>query len=138
MSTEANKAILQRYVSVVWNGGDLNEVPAYIAPDFVRHDPGLPTPVCGVTGMAQLIGMYRAAFPDIRLSPIVMLAEEDRVAAHWRMVGTHKGDLMGIAATGKPLDITVTEIFRFAGGKMVEQWISVDNLGMLRQLALVP
>lgn len=136
MSSETNKAALARYVQDVWNGGNLNAVPEFIAPDYVRHDPGLPMQVRGPEGAAQLIGLYRLAFPDLRLTPIVTLAEGDTVAIHLQVHGTHQGELMGIPPTSKPIAITATEIFRFADGKIVEQWTTVDNLGMLRQLGV--
>jgi steroid delta-isomerase-like uncharacterized protein len=138
MSTEANKAALRRYIEHVWNGGNLDAVPEFVAPDYVRHDPGLPMQVRGTQAMAHVIGLYRAALPDLHLTPLIVMAEGDLVALHVQVHGTHQGDLMGIPPTGKPIAITATEIFRFADGKIAEQWTNVDNLGMLRQVGAVP
>lgn len=138
MTADANKATLNRYVKEVWMGGDVNAVPQFIAPDYVRHDAGLPMPVRGPDAVAQLVGLYRAAFPDLHFSADVMLAEDDIVAVHWQVRGTHQGDLMGIPPTGKSIAITATEIFRFVDGKIVEQWVTVDNAGMLRQIGVMP
>lgn len=138
MTTQANKAALNRYVNEVWMSGDLNAVPQFVTPDYVRHDTGLPMPVRGPEAMAQLIGLYRTAFPDLRLTADIMLAEGEMVAVHWQVRGTHQGDLMGIPPSGKPIAITATEIFRFSGGKIAEQWVTVDNIGLLRQIGAVP
>ena len=137
MSTEANKAMLQSYVQQAWHDGNLDVISEFIAPDYVRHDLGLPMQVRGPEGVTQLIGLYRNAFPDLYLTANVILAEEDMVAVHWQVRGIHQGDLLGIPPTGNSITITATEIFRFADNKIVEQWVTVDNLGMLRQLGLV-
>ena len=138
MTTEANKATLMRYLEAVWHGGQLDAASTYITPDYQRHDLGLPMPIRGPEGVAQLVGLYRVAFPDLHLTPVVLLAEGDTVAAHWDVRGTHQGELMGLPPTGKPIAITATEIFRFVDGKIAEQWVTVDNLGMLRQLGAAP
>jgi len=60
------------------------------------------------------------------------------VAKVWTVTSTHKGDLMGIQATGKRIVVKGIEVFRIADGKIIEVWASMDNLGMLRQLGLIP
>jgi predicted ester cyclase len=54
------------------------------------------------------------------------------------MRGTHKGDLMGVPPTGKPISMSGTSIIRVAGGKIVESWAHPDFLGMFRQLGVSP
>jgi predicted ester cyclase len=56
----------------------------------------------------------------------------------WTMSGTHQGELMGIAATGKRMTVTGFDLFRIAGGKIVEMWQDADQLGMLQQLGAIP
>ena len=81
--------------------------------------------------------MIRTAFPDIRITAEDMVAEGDKVACRGTFSGTHKGEFMGIAATGKQINVGVIEILRIVGGKMVEHWNIVDNLGMMQQLGVV-
>ena len=138
MSMEDNKAVLDRYVEEVWIRGNLAAVDDYIATDYVRHDPGLPAPIRGPEGVRQLVHVYRTAFPDINFTVEMTIAEADKVAVLLGVRGTHLGELMGIPATGRPVAITAMEIFRFVSGKVVEQWVAVDNLGMLRQLGVMP
>ncbi len=65
------------------------------------------------------------------------IAEGDRVVTRWTARGTHKGEWMGIAPTGKPVTVTGILISRFAGGRVVEEWENYDALGMMRQLGAV-
>jgi steroid delta-isomerase-like uncharacterized protein len=138
MSAQHNKAIVSRYAQEVWNGGNLDAIETYIGLGYVRHDPGLPMVVREPAGVRQLVALYRAAFPDLHLEPEVAFAEGDMVAVRWLVSATHQGELMGIPATGRSLSIAVIELFRLTGGKIVEQWVAIDNLGMLQQLGAIP
>ncbi len=62
----------------------------------------------------------------------------DQVVTRWTARGTHKGDLMGIAATGKQTTVTGIGIARIAGGKIQEAWGNWDTLGMMQQLGVAP
>jgi len=66
------------------------------------------------------------------------IAEGDKVMTRWTYRGTHKGDLMGIAPTDKQVTVTGICIDRIVGGKIVEEWGEMDNLGMMQQLGVVP
>ena len=134
MANDDATAIIMRYAEEVFNGGKLDAVDSYIDPAYIRHDPGLPFDVAGPEGIRQLVTAYRTAFPDIHLTCQAIVADGDRVAAHWAVSGTHRGDLMGMPPTGKSISLAAIEIFRLAGGKIAEQWVVVDNTTMLRQL----
>jgi predicted ester cyclase len=67
-----------------------------------------------------------------------LFAEGETVVARWSCRGTHKGELNGIAPTGKQISIAGISIALFAGGKMVEGWVNWDALGLMQQLAAVP
>ena len=138
MSLEENKAIIRRYAEQVWNSGNAEAIDTFIAADYVQHDPGIPMQIRGPEGIRQLFAVYRTAFPDIDFSADLMMADGDMVAVVWQMTGAHKGELMGIPATGKPVAIKATEIYRLANRKIAEQWVAVDNLGMMQQLGVVP
>ncbi len=138
MSVEENKAILRRGYEEIHNKGNLAAVDELIATNFVDHDPlnaGLPP---GPQGVKEGFAMLRAAFPDLHVTVEDMIAEGDKVVARLTMRGTHKGELMGIPATGKQIAVAVIDIIRFAGGKGVEHWNVIDNLGMMQQLGVVP
>ena len=65
-----------------------------------------------------------------------VIAEGEKVLVRLRVKGTHGGDLMGVAATGKAIDIGVLDLFQFRDGRLIEHWALLDNLGLLRQLGV--
>ena len=82
--------------------------------------------------------MYRAAFPDLRLSIDELFAHEDKVVWRWRSEGTHTGEFFGLLPTHKRGEVTGISIARLEDGKVVETWSEWDNLGLLRQLGAAP
>ena len=132
MSDDA-KAVFNRYAEELWNKRNEAAIDELIAPDFVGRLGGGPD-ILGVEGYKQFFTAVFAAFPDCRATVEQMLAEGDRVAAHWSFQGTHQGEYAGIAATGKNVTSTTTAIYRIANGKIAEIWGDSDNLGLLQQL----
>ena len=137
MSAEEHKAIVRRFVEEVQNRGDLAALDELCASDFVNHraPPGVPPTR---EGLAQLTLLFRRAFPDGRMAIEEMLAEGDRVVTRKTFRGTHRGELMGLPATGRRVEIGLIDIVRLDGGQVVEHWNAVDNLGMLQQLGAIP
>jgi steroid delta-isomerase-like uncharacterized protein len=134
MAVDDNKEALNR-VYAAMNAHDRAALATLIAPQFVH--PNFPD-ARGPEGFVQAFGMVLAAFPDFGLTIADMIAEGDKVAARGSFTGTHRGDFMGIPATGKAIDVAIMEIWRFANGKAVESWVQMDALGMLQQLGVVP
>ena len=137
MSTEENKANARRAFEEVMNKGDLSVANEIIATDYVGHAPGMPD-FKGPEGFRQYMTMMRTAFPDIHLTVEDTVAEGDKVVNRYTGRGTHKGELMGIAPTGKQITIAGMVISRYVGGKQVEAWVSSDMLGMMQQMGVVP
>lgn len=137
MSTEENKAMIRRVWEEVLNKGDLAAADELMAPNYVYHGSG-GQEFKGPEGFKQLVTMFRTAFPDFRITVEDMVAEVDKVAHRATMRGTHKGDLMGIAPTGKQVTIAAIVISRFAGVKEVEAWSNLDQLGMMQQMGIAP
>jgi predicted ester cyclase len=136
MSTEDNKAILQQVIRLQ-ESGDLNTVDQVIAPNWVNHDPSLP-PLQGYEGFKQLTMLFRSAFPGFQTEIEDMLAEGDKVSARFRLRATNSGSFQGMPPTGKAVDVTGTGIFRIVDGKMTDNWVNLDMLGLLQQLGVVP
>ncbi len=109
---------------------------AHIAPEFQRHDPGLPFEVRGPEGVKQLADALHPGIPDMTLPIEDVIAEGEKVLVRLRVKGTHGGDLIGLKATGRPIDIGVLDLFRFQDGLLVEHWALLDNLGLLRQIGV--
>jgi steroid delta-isomerase-like uncharacterized protein len=132
--SEANKAVSRR-VFEIFNSGDVDVFEEILAPGFVNHDPSAPP---GLEGVKQQVLLYRGAFPDLEVRVEDQIAEGDRVVSRWSARGTHRGDLLGIAPTGKQGTATGITIDRLEGGKIVESWTNWDTLGLLQQLGAVP
>ena len=138
MLAEANKALARRFYEEGWNQGNLAIFDELFAPNHVLHDPSFPEPIRGLEGFKQYYGSYRTAFPGNQLTVEAYIAEGDTVVSRWTGRGTHTGDLMGIAPTGKQVTVTGISIQRIANGKIVEEWSNYDMLGMLQQLGVAP
>jgi len=137
MSTEENKTVARRLVEEVINTGKLEDAAQYFIPNYVDHatPPGIPP---GLDGFKAFFAAFRAAFPDLHYTIEDNIAEGDRVVQRATASGTMKGDFLGMPATGKNATWAEIHIVRVKDGKIVEHWASVDQLGMLQQLGLVP
>ena len=131
-----NKAIAKSFVQEVINGGDLSAVDKYMAADIKDHTPmpGIPE---GPEGFKELLTMLRGAFPDMHSSLDHVIAEDDKVAMFGTFTGTHKGEFMGVPATGKQVSVNEFHLVRMQDGKMVEHWGVEDNMAMMTQLGVV-
>lgn len=137
MSTEDNKALDRRAFEEIWNKGNLAVVDELDDESVVNHTP--PGPLLqGTEAFKQFVLMYRNAFPDVQITIEDQIAEGDKVVTRWRARGTHKGELMGIPATGKQATVTGISVGHVVNGKFVEIWTNFDTLGMLQQLGVVP
>jgi predicted ester cyclase len=136
--SENNKNVVRRLVEEVWNKGNLNVADELFTPNYEHHDTATPDLGRGAQGEKKRATLYRSAFPDFRLSIDELLAEGETVVARCNCRGTHKGELNGIAPTGKSINISGISLVRFSGGKMAEGWINWDALGMMRQLGVAP
>ena len=130
---ETNKQLCREYFQA-FLARDTAWMARHIAPEFVRHDPGLPFEVRGPKGVADLHDALLPAFPDMTLPLLDFVAENDKVLVRLKVRGTHTGAFGALAATGKTIDIDVLDLFQFKDGVLVEHWALLDNLGMLRQL----
>jgi steroid delta-isomerase-like uncharacterized protein len=88
--------------------------------------------------MRAFVEQYKGAFPDSHIAIEEMIAEGDLVVIRWRATGTHHGELMGVHASGKPVEITGIGIDRIVDGQIVESWTNWDTLGMLGQIGAIP
>jgi len=129
--------VLRRNCEEAFNKGDLAVADENIAPNYVYHGSG-GQEFKGPEGFKQLITMFRTACPDHHQTGEDRGAEGDKVAHRLTIRGTHKGEFMGIAATGKQVTITAITISRFAGGKEAEALVSMDLLGMYQQMGVTP
>ena len=134
-----NEEVVRRYVDEVWNRGMLEVVDDLLAATHVRHDPVLESDSVGVNQIKEQVSALRAAFPDLHFEASIYPGGDDGsfVTRRWTMTGTHKGEWMGIAPTGVQVTSTGMALSRFEAGKIAEEWIHRDDLGLMRQLGAV-
>ena len=135
MSAKENKAFISRMTDAFWNTGNMAVMEDFFSPDIVVY---MATGPVQMEAYKQICSAYFAAFPDLHITTDDLLAEGDQVVKRWTARCTHKGEFMGIPATGNKLEVTGIEIFRIADGKITEIWAAMDNLGMMQQLGVIP
>jgi len=126
--SEGNKFVIRRSFEELWNKSNLSLADELFAANYAHHDPSTPDVGRGPEGEKKRVA-YRTAFPDFRLTIEDVIAEGQTVMARWSCRGTHKGDLSGIAPTGKQITISGVSIARFTKGKMVEGWVNWGRSG---------
>lgn len=132
MEQNANVAIQERFGEAI-NTGDFSIFDQIVAADVLDHDPA-PDQSPGPEGYKIFFGVLRRAFPDLKINVEHVVADGDTVAIAYTIAGTHRGDFLGHAPTGKPISARGVQIARFDQGKMVERWGSSDQLGILKQI----
>lgn len=133
--SEENKAVVRRVYEII-STGNFDRAGEIVDPDAPDNEA-----VPCVDPEAKLIEVFREtfsetreAFPDMRVTVEDMITEGDRVAARVTMRGTHLGEFMGLAPTGKRVEVRAIDMFRIANGKIVEQWGHADDpTGFLRE-----
>jgi predicted ester cyclase len=138
LSAEATTALVRRYLEEVILRGNVAAIDASIATNHCLTWPGSPTPMCGPEGFKHLLIIYASAFPDLEWTTEEVTAQGETVVARMLARGTHQREVMGMPPTGKQATWTETHIFRVAGGKLVEHWTNLDQVGMLQQLDVLP
>jgi len=136
MSAKDNKAMVRRVVEEAINKGNLSVLDEIMDDSYVYHVPG--SEVRGPDGFKLYATMMRAALPDLKMTIDAMVGEGDLVASRFTIQGTHHGELMGVAPTGKKVTITEAVFVRFENGKEVEAWPYTDTLSIYQQLGASP
>jgi predicted ester cyclase len=134
---ERNKAGFRRAYEEGLNGGNLAVADELIDPEFLDRE-AHPGGNRGPESFRQLITMLRTAFPDLHFAIEDLIAEGDTVAGRLTMNGTHTGPLMGMPPTGRAVRQAHMHFIRFRDGKAIEHWGLRDDMGMMRQMGLMP
>jgi predicted ester cyclase len=88
----------------------------------------------GREGQKAAVEYFLAAFPDLEHEILLIIGEDDLVAAHQRWAGTHGGEFLGFAPTGRRVGFTSTAILRVADGLIAEAWDELDSGAIAAQL----
>jgi steroid delta-isomerase-like uncharacterized protein len=126
-------ATLRRMYDLI-NAHDIDTFGEFLADDFVEHEE-LPGGDSTREGVKNFFRMQIAGFPDLAMTVQDVVDGGVKVVARARFTGTHKGEFMGMPATGRSVDVPVIDIMRFADDGLVhEHWGVFDAMGMMRQL----
>jgi predicted ester cyclase len=126
MTTEENVAAVRDFVERAWNAGDESVFEEHLAPDFMGDRNRFKAVILG----------FRSAFSDFALEVHDMFGVDDKVVTRFTMRGTHDGEFMGIAPTGRPVEFDGIAIDVMRDDKRVDGWAQLDQLGLLTQLGV--
>lgn len=135
MHTQYNQAIVRRVFSDIANNGVYDVADQIYTADYVDHNP-FPGAPPGREGAKYSIGSLRAALPDLHVTVEAMSAFEDMVATHNTWSGTHEGEVLGIAPTGRRVSFGGVVVFRMVDGLIAERWAIGLELNLLKELGM--
>ena len=135
--SRASKEVSRRFTELFSTAGAARAEDV-LSPDIVFHGTAGDGEIRGLDQMKAFLAGYHSAFPGAHSTVEDQIAEGDTVVTRWRARGTHRGDLGPVPATGRAFEMDGVTIERIADGKIAEVWVARDELGLLRQLAVLP
>jgi steroid delta-isomerase-like uncharacterized protein len=135
MSVEENLQLMRRWFHEVWNEGKTESIHEFLAPDAIgigELEDG--RPLCGPAEFVPFVERIRGAFPDINIVVEDAFGAEDKVVLRWSATMTHRGDHLGMPASGPRVRIAGMSIARIRDKQIIEGWDNWDQLGMLKQI----
>jgi predicted ester cyclase len=121
---EKNKDMVRRMVDAINSGEEAEAVEELFAPRAARR-------------VGRLFAEFRSAFPDWHEEIVHLVAEGDTVAGRFRCSGTHRGEFLGEAPTGRRMEVEEVFFMRAEDDRFVDFWALEDSLGRMRQLGLL-
>jgi steroid delta-isomerase-like uncharacterized protein len=134
----ANRTCVRRYFEDVMNRGDLAAIEEIVDPNFTFNIPTQPEPFRGTAGFKGFVQYLRSAFPDIHFEVERQAVEGNKIAARWKITGTHRGEFLGAPATGKFIEDHGVDIFTMAKGRILAVHVNENDFGLMVQLGLIP
>jgi steroid delta-isomerase-like uncharacterized protein len=132
-----NATIVRRFVDEVITQGNIEAAAQYVWEDVIEQVP-LPGQGPGLDGLKDILRAMRAGFPDIVFSIQEQVAERDKVASRFEWTGTHRGEFLGIPATGRTVRVWGIVIDRLEDARIKDTRILMDTFGLLGQLGVLP
>ncbi|MGH9745263.1 MAG: ester cyclase [Candidatus Acidiferrales bacterium] len=130
---EQNKTLIRRFFDEMWNPWNYDKADELLSPE-IKFRGTLGSELVGRDAFRAYMRQVHAAFPDFHNSILELTAEDDRVVARTFYRATHRGEIFGIAPTGKSISYAGAAFFRIADGQVIEGWVLGDLLSLLRQL----
>jgi steroid delta-isomerase-like uncharacterized protein len=136
--TTDNVSIGRSFFENVLGKGDWASGDQIMASDMVMYHPSSPEPVRSSEAIKGFLGAFRAGFPDLNMTVEFAFGQGEMVAVRWRARGTHTASLFGIPASGKSMNVAGISILRIVDGKIVEDWVAEDTIGLMQQIGVIP
>jgi steroid delta-isomerase-like uncharacterized protein len=136
-SSDAAKAVVRRNTEEVQGGGNFEVFDELFADDFLDHTPQ-PGRTPDKDGARQLYKLLRTAFPDFHADIHWQLADGDRVTTYKTYHGTHRGEFLGVAPTGRKIQFETVDVMRVRNGKIAEHWGVANLFSLMQQLGAWP
>ncbi len=136
MKAKENEAAVRRYIEECWNDHDLANIDELVSPDYLNHAAAAAEYRHGA--VRHILNWLFSVFPDHHFDIEDAVADGDKVAVRGTCSGTHRGELWGFPPTGGHFAVQQVHWFRVADGKLAEHWAVRDDLGMMRQLGIMP
>ncbi|GGK40190.1 hypothetical protein GCM10010124_36150 [Pilimelia terevasa] len=143
MGIEENKAVVMRAYLDGMNRRDMGVIRECFAPDYVNHFPAGQGEVRGIEDFTRTLGEFLDAFDDLVFTVDDILGEGEKVTLRWSAVGVHTGEYRGIPPTtvipptGRTVSFSATDIYRVVGGRVVEEWNTLDGWDIMHQMGAV-
>ena len=131
MSTDSNKEAVRRFFDTIWVQHKIEKMTEFAHPNVQGNDPHFGT---SIESFTEHWKERLAAFPDVRIDVIDLVAEGDVVASRWVMTGTHKSEYMGVPASGNRVKVSGMSFDRLVDGKIAEGYDNWDVVGLLEQM----
>jgi len=132
---QQNKQVARRVFSEILSEGQFELAAELYSPEFVNH--GIHASIGLQEDQAAARG-WKQAFPDLTITPDILVAEGDLVTVRWIGRGTNTGSGNGITATGKSVELPGITIWRIVDGRITDEWSAFDQLALMQQLGLLP
>lgn len=132
-----NSAIVRQFLEETINQGQIDTAAQYFWEDMTEQVP-FPGQGPGVEGLKDVLRGLRAAFPDMHWGVEEQIVQAEKVVTRFEWTGTHRGDFLGVPATGRPVRVWGMVIDRFEKGRIKDTRILMDTLGLMMQLGVIP
>lgn len=130
-----HRDLIQRYCDA-FERGEVDALESIVHPDVVDHS-AYEAQQPGIEGYRQFFRLWNDAFPDLKFNIEMTVQQDDVVAYRWTASGTHLGQYHEHPPTGRTFQVSGISINRIKGGRIIEEWVEIDHLGLLQQLGLV-
>lgn len=135
MSAEYNLQLI-RDMYVALNAQDLDAHDQYWHEDMIWHGPRAYGDIHGLDGFKNMLRSIYEAFPDYHVEDEIQVADETWASATGFLTGHQEGEFMNIPPTGRPVKMRYSDFWLIRDGKLAENWVMTDDVGLFRQLGL--